>query len=135
MILYILLGILTILALFALGFLFGQTGKYKLKFKITKPMLDSYARHLGALLVIAIMTVSSDHTVNVLQFTKIEWFEVANALWIAVLPALRHVIEKQVPVVAPVIESVLPTVIFSVPPQTSNFVTVVPGDTSTSTCN
>ena len=84
------------------------TKHYKITAKLTTPLVQSYLRHLVVTSVAIIMATSAAHHINVLAFTRNEWLESANALWLAVLPSLRHLIERKVPLVAPLIESVLP---------------------------
>jgi hypothetical protein len=81
---------------------------YTLKFQVTRPMVESYIRHLVTVTVGFILATAAAHHISFLNFTKDEWLEVANALWLSVIPSLRHILEKNSPEVAPLIETLLP---------------------------
>jgi hypothetical protein len=72
---------------------------------ISKNILESYLRHLGGALFSAVATISTINGTSPLQFEATDWFAVANALWVAILPVLFRYFNKQDPVFGKVAEA------------------------------
>lgn len=61
--------------------------------KKTKALLESYARHLLGAITTAI--VIAGNGASPISFSADQWADVANALWVAVIPvALRYINKK-----------------------------------------
>lgn len=74
--------------------------------KVTRPIVNSYLRHVGTAVLLAIITIANLIHKSPLQFTKGDWILVANALWIAALPQIRQYVAIKDPSLSPVVEYV-----------------------------
>ena len=73
---------------------------------MNKAILESYLRHLGGAVFSAIVCVSTVSGLSPVAFGSGEWFGVANALWVAVLPVLVRYFNKKDPAFGKVAEAV-----------------------------
>jgi len=73
---------------------------------MNKAILESYLRHLGGAVFSAIVGVSTVSGLSPVAFGSGEWFGVANALWVAVLPVLVRYFNKKDPAFGKVAEAV-----------------------------
>jgi len=73
---------------------------------MNKAILESYLRHLGGAVFSAIVGVSTVSGLSPVAFGSGEWFGVANALWVAVLPVLIRYFNKKDPAFGKVAEAV-----------------------------
>ena len=73
---------------------------------MNKAILESYLRHLGGAAFSAIVGVSTVSGLSPVAFGSGEWFGVANALWVAVLPVLIRYFNKKDPAFGKVAEAV-----------------------------
>ena len=73
---------------------------------MNKAVLESYLRHLGGAAFGAIVGVSTASGLSQVAFGSGEWFGVANALWVAVLPVLIRYFNKKDPAFGKVAEAV-----------------------------
>ena len=73
---------------------------------INKAILESYLRHLGGAIFSAIATVSALTGQSPVEFGSDDWYAVANALWVAVLPVLVRYFNKKDPAFGKVAEAV-----------------------------
>lgn len=73
---------------------------------MNKAVLESYLRHLGGAVFSAIVGVSAVSDLSPFNFGLGEWFGVANALWVAVLPVLIRYFNKKDPAFGKVAEAV-----------------------------
>lgn len=73
---------------------------------INKLVLESYLRHLGGAVFSAIASVSAITGQAPLQFSSNDWFAVANALWVAILPVAVRYFNKKDPAFGAVAEVV-----------------------------
>lgn len=62
--------------------------------KLNKQTVYSYLRHVVALTVGAILTVSQTKHISVFDFSTAEWLLVANSLWIALFPVAQRAVSK-----------------------------------------
>lgn len=85
-----------------------------MKFKISikkadyKALAQSYARHIVPVMIALILATAKAHNIAWTQMTKSQWLEVANGLWLAAIPQIRHFVTTKSPDVAPLIDAVLP---------------------------
>jgi hypothetical protein len=73
---------------------------------MNKSVVESYLRHLGGAAFSAIVGVSTVSGLSPVAFGSGEWFGVANALWVAVLPVLIRYFNKKDPAFGKVAEAV-----------------------------
>jgi len=73
---------------------------------MNKEILESYLRHLGGAVFSAVVGVSTVSGLSPVAFGSGEWFGVANALWVAVLPVLIRYFNKKDPAFGKVAEAV-----------------------------
>jgi hypothetical protein len=73
---------------------------------VNKALLESYLRHLGGALFSAIATVSTLTGQSPLDFSSGDWYAVANALWVAILPVLVRFFNKKDPAFGKVAEAI-----------------------------
>lgn len=72
----------------------------------TQRMLESYTRHFIGAVLSAVMAVSALISKTPLEFSSGDWFAVANALWIAVVPVLFRWVDKYDPAFGRIVRSV-----------------------------
>ena len=73
---------------------------------LNKAIAESYLRHLGGAVFSAIVGVSTVSGLSPFAFGSGEWYAVANALWVAILPVLIRYFNKQDPAFGKVAEAV-----------------------------
>ena len=94
--------------------------------KVDPKIVQSYLRHLVTVAVGIVVATAAAHHTSFLNLTQKEWLEAANALWISLIPQVRHFVGKVAPEVAPLVDSVLPV------PRVATTVTSAPVATATS---
>jgi len=73
---------------------------------MNKALIESYLRHLGGAVFSAIATVAALTGKSPVAFALDDWYAVANALWVAVLPVCVRYFNKKDPAFGKVAESV-----------------------------
>jgi len=73
---------------------------------MNKALVESYLRHLGGAVFSAIATVAALTGKSPVAFALDDWYAVANALWVAVLPVCVRYFNKKDPAFGKVAESV-----------------------------